>query len=60
MKMNCRCPHGAKARVFLWVWAARLKCVRENSIRGFAVEHNRRFLAAKRRKNAAHGASRGV
>jgi len=35
------------------------KCVRENSIRGFTVEHDQRFLAAKRRKNAAHGASRG-
>jgi hypothetical protein len=33
--------------------------VREISFSRFRVEQGQRFLAAKRRKNAAHGASRG-
>jgi len=36
-----------------------LKCVRENGNFGGAVEQSSSLLAAKRRKNAAHGASRG-
>jgi len=41
-----------------WV-AQRFQCVRENSNLQLAVEQYLRLSAAKRRKNAAHGASRG-
>ena len=38
---------------------AALKCVREKSNSGETVEQSSALLAAKRRKNAAHGVSRG-
>jgi hypothetical protein len=45
-------------RTRFWV-AQRFQCVRENSLFEPRVEQPWRFLAAKRRKNAAHGVSRG-
>jgi len=39
--------------------AQRFECVRENGILKTEVEGKHQFLAAKRRKNAAHGMSRG-
>ena len=49
----------AKAAVDFVALTVRLKCECENWNFGGAVEQRSSLLAAKRRKNAAHGASRG-